>query len=62
MKKNMDHMKGKVDQILKTITTMGKEEGVQQDAAVRNIIFVFPSVSQPALINLVYGVPPRYYP
>lgn len=37
-------MKGKVDEILNTITTMEREKGIQQDATIRNVIHVFPSV------------------
>lgn len=55
-------MKGKADYILKTIMTMEREEGIQQDVAVQNANFVFPSAPQPTLINLLYGVPPGYYP
>lgn len=62
MKKDMDHMNGKVDQILKTITTMAREEGLQQNVAARNAILVFSSASQQTLINPLYGVYPGFYP
>lgn len=62
MKKDMDPMKGKVEQILKNVTTMEREEGLQQNTAVRNVIHVFPSASQPTLINSLYGVHLGFYP
>lgn len=62
MKKDMDCMKGKVDQILKTVTTMAKYEWIQQDATIRNVIPMFHFASQPILINRLYGVPLGYYP
>lgn len=60
-KKDMNRMKGKVDQIFKTIIAIAREEELQQVVVVRNVVHVFPSASQPALINLLYGVPHRFY-
>lgn len=62
MKKDMGCMKGEADQILKTVTTMERGERLQQGVSVRNDIHIFPSNAQPALINPLYGVPPRFYP
>lgn len=45
MEKDMDRIKGKVNQIMNTITNMKRDEGLQQDTAVRNVILVFPSAS-----------------
>lgn len=41
MKKDMDLMKGKVDQILKTVITIEREEGLQQDDAIWKLFMSF---------------------
>lgn len=63
MRGDMKVMKGKIDKMLEVVTVMErKEEKLRQSATTRNVIPIFPPASQPALINLIHGVPPRYYP
>lgn len=62
MKKDMDHMKVKVDQMLKSVTTVAREGRLQQNAIVKNVIIVLPSASQLALSNPLYGVPLDFHP
>lgn len=41
MKKDMNLMNGKADQILKSVIAMEREEGLQLGTTIRNVILVF---------------------
>ena len=62
MKGGLDHVNGKVDQILEVVTAMAREERAQQRVAVRNVVPTFPSVSQSSLINAPHEGSPRHHP
>lgn len=59
---DMNVMKGEMNQMLEVVTDMVRiEEELRQGVVIRNVIPIFPSALQSALINPLHDGPPRYY-